>query len=67
MYARSAIPVYWIVNLTEHWIEVYENPIANASDSDYQIHQTYSMDEHIPLTVDGVNVETVFVCDLLPN
>lgn len=67
IYARAGIPVYWIVNLTDHWVEVYENPISNADEPDYRSHQTYGIDEQLPVRIDGANIGSILVHDLLPN
>lgn len=67
IYARAGIPVYWIVNLTDRWVEVYTNPISNTNEPDYRTHQTYAANEEIPVVLDGIELASLPVIELLPH
>jgi Uma2 family endonuclease len=61
-YARGGIPVYWIVNLIDEWIEVYTDP-ATAG---YRTRQNYPRGTETPVVLDGIERGRVRVDDLLP-
>ena len=61
MYARAGIPVYWIINLVERLIEVYEEPVG----SDYTSRRDYPADS-VPVIVEGREVGRILVSALLP-
>lgn len=61
LYARNAIPEYWIVNLIDRQLEVYRDPRG----SDYAAQTTLRPPESItPLA--APRRSTVFIADLLP-
>jgi Uma2 family endonuclease len=62
-YARAGIPVYWIVNLRDHQVEVYISPDQLAGR--YQNRTDFGPDEQAPIMVDGREVARVRVRDLL--
>ncbi len=62
IYARAAIPLYWIINLKVMRIEVFSDPF----DGVYRKFQTYGPDDQIPLILDGREVARLAVRDLLP-
>lgn len=66
IYARSGIPIYWIINLPERQIECYTHPSAPADSPDYQERRDYDPTERIPLLVDGQVIGHLGVHDLLP-
>jgi Uma2 family endonuclease len=51
LYASAGIPLYWIVNLPDELIEVYESP--SVAESRYQQTRTYARGQAINLSVDG--------------
>jgi Uma2 family endonuclease len=61
-YAAGGIPVYWIVNLVDHRVEVYSNP----SPSGYQMRQDFTPDQDIPVVVGGIERGRIAVSDILP-
>lgn len=65
LYARAGIPVYWIVNLPNRQIEVYSHPDSSAEIPSYHRQLTYTIEDTIPLEVDGATVATFTVRDLL--
>ena len=65
-YARARIPVYWIVNLIDRQIEVYAEPTGRAAEPTYGQRRDYGPADTITLVLDGVEVGTPAVRDLLP-
>jgi Uma2 family endonuclease len=66
LYARAAIPVYWIINLTEQQIEVYTAPSGSTDEPDYQQRHDYTANDSIPLIIDDQEIGHLRVRDLLP-
>jgi Uma2 family endonuclease len=66
LYARAAVPEYWIVNLIDRQIEVYTAPSGPAEEPDYGQRRDYRPDEQVPVVVDGAEVGRLTVSDLLP-
>jgi Uma2 family endonuclease len=66
IYARAGIPIYWIVNLVDHGIEVYTLPSGPTASPAYGALQTLAPGSDVPIVLDGVTVATVPVADLLP-
>lgn len=66
IYARAAIPIYWIVNLDDRRIEVYTAPSGPVAIPAYSCFQTYRPGDDVPLVLDGVTVAAVPAADLLP-
>jgi Uma2 family endonuclease len=64
-YAAAGIPVYWIVNLKERQIEVYTEPHDTGETSDYRLRHNYGAADTIPVVLDGVEIGTMAVQDLL--
>ena len=61
-YAASSIPVYWIINLVEHQLEVYSDPEGR----EYRTSRVFSREQEVPLILGGVEVGRIRVADLLP-
>jgi Uma2 family endonuclease len=66
IYARSRVPVYWIVNLIDMHIEVYTDPTGPDAEPRYRQRQDYGPDDSIPLVLDGKEIDRIPVRDLLP-
>jgi Uma2 family endonuclease len=62
IYSRVGLPVYWIVNVVDMQVEVYEQPAGLK----YTTSRIYKKGATIPLEVDGTVVASVPVDDLLP-
>lgn len=58
-YARAGIPVYWIINLIELVVEVYEVPTRTGDDADYTIRRDYQISDSVPLIIEGQEVGRV--------
>jgi hypothetical protein len=66
MYARSRIPIYWIVNLIEKQIEVYTQPDIEREQPDYTQRQNYPRSSFIPVVIENIEVGKLSVDSLLP-
>jgi Uma2 family endonuclease len=66
MYARARIPVYWIINLNDRQVEVYNEPKGGKSPA-YRRHSEFGMDAKVPLLIEGNEIGKVPVHDLLPS
>lgn len=64
LYARNGIPQYWVVNTIESVIDVYT--YANEF-GDYQHLCTYTRSQQIPLVLDGQEIATFAVADIIPE
>jgi len=65
VYARSRVPVYWIVNLVDRQVEVYTDPRGGRSPA-YRTRTDYRAGQSVPLVVAGKKaVGAVAVNDLL--
>ena len=62
VYARAGIPTYWIINVIDGQVEVFERP----SGADYASSAVYRKGDSVPLTLDGVVVGSIPADDLLP-
>jgi Uma2 family endonuclease len=61
-YAATGVPVYWIVNLVDRQVEVYNSPTHGG----YSARQDYRTGYHVPVILDGTEVGRIAVADLLP-
>ena len=66
MYARDGIPVYWIVNLVDRQIEVYEQPTVPRQARPMACSDMYKPGDTVPVVLGGMNAGTVPVDELLP-
>ena len=62
IYARAAIPTYWILNLEARKLEIYSAPL----DGDYSNLRTLHPDDSATLTVNNVTTAPILVSALLP-
>jgi Uma2 family endonuclease len=66
LYAQAGIPVYWIVNLIDGRVEEYTNPAGSAENVDYGQRRDYSVEEGIPVVLEGRHLAMIPVRNLLP-
>jgi Uma2 family endonuclease len=67
LYARAAIPIYWIVNIPNRQIEVYSDPTAaDAAEAHYRQRQDFDAFGAVPLVLEECTVSMIPVRDLLP-
>ena len=65
IYARSGVPAYWIVNLVDRQIEVYEQPSGPTASAGYSTMTIFPAGTTLPLVL-GASVAPFAVKDLLP-
>jgi Uma2 family endonuclease len=66
IYARAAIPDYWIVNLIDRQVEVFGDPSGETERPDYRTRQIVLADGEVPVIIEGREVGRLKVKDLLP-
>jgi hypothetical protein len=66
IYAAAKIPTYWIVNLIDHTVEVYSNPIRGKNPR-YRKIETFERGDVITLTLPKSNPIQLPVSDLIPE
>jgi len=66
VYARAAIPIYWIVNLLDRRVEVYQGPTGPCEIPDFSQRRVFGENEALSLTLSGLGTVQVAVRDLLP-
>jgi Uma2 family endonuclease len=66
LYARAALPHYWIVNLVDDLVEVYANPSGPVSAPSYRTRTDQRPPDTVPFLLDGQLVAALAVADLLP-
>jgi Uma2 family endonuclease len=66
IYARAAIPIYWIVNLVDGRVEVYSAPSGATAAPAYAQRQDLLPGANVPFLLAGAVVASVPVVDLLP-
>ena len=62
-YARANIPVYWVLNLIENVILVFERPVP--TEGRYESMRTYAVGQAVPLRLGGILVAEIPALDLL--
>lgn len=66
IYARAGLPVYWMINLVDQQVEVYEQPSGPVQEPSFGHHRVFRRGEVIPFIIDGNDVGPIPVTDLLP-
>jgi Uma2 family endonuclease len=66
LYARDGIPVYWIVNLIDRQVGVYEQPSGTSPSPTYGSLRTYKPGDTVPIVLAEASVGGIPVVDLLP-
>ena len=66
IYARAGIPIYWIVNLVDRVLEVYDQPTGPSDAPSYQNSQSFAVGDAVPFILDGTLIATISAVDLLP-
>lgn len=66
IYARAAIPVYWLINLNDRRVEVYTDPTGPADHPTYRQGWAFGPEDELPVILDGREVARIAVRDLLP-
>ena len=66
LYATAGIPVYAIVNLVDHQVEIYTDPTGPDSAPLYRIRRDYRTGDLVPFVVDGRGLGPIAAEELLP-
>ena len=67
LYARAAVPLYWIVNIPDRQVEVYTDPTGvDAADPAYRQRHDYAAGAAVPLVLEGRVIATLAVAEMLP-
>ena len=67
IYARAGLPVYWIVNLVDHRVEIYSSPTGPDANPRYRERRVVEPGETIPLLIDGREVARINERKLFPG
>jgi Uma2 family endonuclease len=68
VYGKGGIAVYWIVNLVDRQVEVYQVEVyTGAGSRGYQQRKDYKAGEQVPFVLDGVERGRIAVADILPR
>lgn len=66
VYAMAGIPVYWILNVVDHQVEVYTEPSGVDANPGYRVQEIFSGDDVVPLFIAGNKIADIPVRELLP-
>jgi Uma2 family endonuclease len=66
VYARAGILCYWIINLVDRQVEVYNDPTGPDTNPAYRRRQDFGPADAVPLVVGGQQLTPIPVVDLLP-
>lgn len=66
LYAQAGIAAYWIVNLIDRRVEVYQEPTGEAERPTYATRRDHGPLDEIPVLIEGREVGRISVADLLP-
>jgi hypothetical protein len=67
VYAAEAIPVYWIANTVDRWIEVYTGPTGSKDVVGYSLCTIFRPGQQVPVVLDGVEVGQVEVSQIFSD
>jgi Putative restriction endonuclease len=65
VYARAAVPVYWVVNLVGNCIEVFMQPGGDAKKPTYAQTNVYRAGDEVPVVIDGKEVGRIPAAEIL--
>lgn len=65
-YARAGIKEYWVVNLLERQVEVFQDPNAIADPPDYARRSIYRYDQSVPLAIGEQVLDELSIASILP-
>jgi Uma2 family endonuclease len=65
LYAEAHIPEYWIINVVDNCVEVYTEPKGGKA-AGYRRQIVYTIEQPVPLVLDGQHIADIPVRDLLP-
>lgn len=65
LYARSKVPLYWIINLVDGVVEVYTKPRGGRTPA-YRTRTDYTAGQSVPVVIGKKTVGSIPVRELLP-
>ncbi len=65
-YASESLPAYWVVNIPNQRIDVYTRPTGPVEHPGYEECARFSLDDVVPVILDGKEVGRIAVKDVLP-
>jgi Uma2 family endonuclease len=66
IYSAAPVPVYWIINLVDHQVEVYSDPSGPGSAPVCRSRRDYRGSELVPFILDAQKLGPIVAKDLLP-
>lgn len=66
IYSEAGIGCYWIVNLIDRQVEVFEQPSGPTSSPTYAVQTIYTENSAVPLFIGGQHLNSISVADMLP-
>ena len=66
LYAKSKLPIYWIINIPERQVEVYTEPRGGKSPT-YRQRSDFAIDASVPVAIAGENRGSIPVREILPS
>lgn len=67
IYAAAGVPHYWIVNLPDRCVEVFENPQPQSDGMRYAPARLFRDNDQLEIVLDGQHVAFVACAKLLPS
>ena len=67
LYARAGISIYWIVNLPQEQLEVYDRPNNSTENPDYDRDRIYRLGERVNVAISSQAIGSITVNDLFPT
>lgn len=66
IYARAGVPVYWILNLVDRQIEIFNDPTGETDRPDYRTREIVPADGEVAVVINGREIGRLKLKDLLP-
>jgi Uma2 family endonuclease len=66
VYARAGFGVYWIVNLIDRSVEIYQEPSGPCEQPDYARGEIVNEDGVLPVLIEGKPIGAIAVREILP-
>lgn len=66
LYARAGLPVYWIVNLNDGTVEVYNDPSGVSTEPAYRRREVVGREGQVAIELPGADAVRLALRDMLP-
>lgn len=67
VYAHARVPEYWIINLVDGQLEVFQRPMGSGLKADYEVTRTLSLNESVSVRVGSKTVGPIPVKSMFPK